>query len=182
MLSIGFMVRSIEAAVRNRRKPGLNTDHLGTMINDLGNDPAFRQRVESLHQGIVDQLPDAKTSRIICPECMRPMSRVNLEGVEIDVCPGCKGTWFDEGELAFFTSLDDDIPDLELKDRASKYNCPHCTEPMREMVFKAPFNLLVDRCPHGHGVYCEANEFTWAMTLGHVCSLKELTVINFSSS
>ena len=38
---------------------------------------------------------------------------------------------------------------------------------MREMVFKAPFNLLVDRCPHGHGVYCEANEFTWAITLGH---------------
>jgi Zn-finger nucleic acid-binding protein len=167
MFSVGFIIRSYEAAARNRRKPGLNTDHLGTMIQTLDEYPAFRARVEALHQELIEQLEDGPTSRILCPECMRPMGRVNLEGVEIDACPHCRGTWFDEGELAYFTSLDEDVEDLALRDRASKYHCPHCTTPMREMQFKAPFNLLVDRCPHGHGVYCEANEFDWAMTLAH---------------
>jgi Zn-finger nucleic acid-binding protein len=34
-----------------------------------------------------------------CPICDREMEVWEYEGVEIDVCPDCKGVWLDEGEL-----------------------------------------------------------------------------------
>ena len=35
----------------------------------------------------------------MCPVCRRPMVAFELEGVEIDRCVGCEGTWLDAGEL-----------------------------------------------------------------------------------
>ena len=34
-----------------------------------------------------------------CPLCDVPMREVNRRGVQIDVCPECKGVWLDRGEL-----------------------------------------------------------------------------------
>jgi len=34
-----------------------------------------------------------------CPVCDAPMRTVQRSGVEIDICPGCKGIWLDRGEL-----------------------------------------------------------------------------------
>lgn len=34
-----------------------------------------------------------------CPYCDVPMKAINRRGVEIDVCPECKGVWLDRGEL-----------------------------------------------------------------------------------
>lgn len=34
-----------------------------------------------------------------CPLCNVPMRDVNRRGVEIDVCPECRGVWLDGGEL-----------------------------------------------------------------------------------
>ena len=34
-----------------------------------------------------------------CPLCNVPMREVNRRGVQIDVCPECRGVWLDGGEL-----------------------------------------------------------------------------------
>jgi uncharacterized protein len=34
-----------------------------------------------------------------CPHCHTEMQEVTKTGVLLDVCPDCKGTWLDRGEL-----------------------------------------------------------------------------------
>ena len=34
-----------------------------------------------------------------CPKCNTTLSLSERQGVEIDVCPGCRGVWLDRGEL-----------------------------------------------------------------------------------
>lgn len=34
-----------------------------------------------------------------CPECKVPLTPKSLAGLELDVCEGCTGIWFDAGEL-----------------------------------------------------------------------------------
>lgn len=34
-----------------------------------------------------------------CPECRRPMDRYEKDGILLDQCPPCRGTWFDIGEI-----------------------------------------------------------------------------------
>lgn len=41
----------------------------------------------------------AKKSDISCPACEAPLKLQDLNGVEIDTCPTCGGTWLDFGEI-----------------------------------------------------------------------------------
>ena len=34
-----------------------------------------------------------------CPVCDASLRVINKYGVEVDICPGCKGIWLDRGEL-----------------------------------------------------------------------------------
>ncbi|MHB0935465.1 MAG: TFIIB-type zinc ribbon-containing protein [Armatimonadota bacterium] len=34
-----------------------------------------------------------------CPVCDAPLRAIHKYGVEVDICPGCKGVWLDRGEL-----------------------------------------------------------------------------------
>lgn len=34
-----------------------------------------------------------------CPVCAEKMREIEKLGVEIDICPNCKGVWLDRGEL-----------------------------------------------------------------------------------
>jgi len=36
---------------------------------------------------------------MLCPHCTTAMREVAKSGALIDVCPDCKGTWLDRGEL-----------------------------------------------------------------------------------
>ena len=38
-----------------------------------------------------------------CPKCGTPLQEELLEGVAVDICPGCHGVWLDDGELAKLT-------------------------------------------------------------------------------
>ncbi len=113
-----------------------------------------------LLRGIEQQLSQSqqKLSAKKCPECRRPFTIVNVEDVEIDCCRFCRGMWFDPGELRFFSDQSKEIPSDHLACRESRYHCPVCGARMTEFVFVNPNNLLVDRCPNGHGVYLEDRE------------------------
>lgn len=34
-----------------------------------------------------------------CPVCGDKLKAIEKYGVEVDICPGCKGVWLDRGEL-----------------------------------------------------------------------------------
>jgi Zn-finger nucleic acid-binding protein len=36
---------------------------------------------------------------MLCPHCNTAMKEITKSGVLIDLCPDCKGTWLDRGEL-----------------------------------------------------------------------------------
>lgn len=36
---------------------------------------------------------------LLCPNCNTSMQAVNRSGVELDMCPQCRGVWLDRGEL-----------------------------------------------------------------------------------
>lgn len=48
---------------------------------------------------------DATDAVMLCPRCdareLRPRA---VSGIEIDVCPHCRGTWLDPGELEALTT------------------------------------------------------------------------------
>jgi len=103
------------------------------------------------------KLDNLKVSKKPCPECKRKLSIIHVLDVELDCCQFCHSFWFDSGELKLLTGLKKDVVSEGMKTRASKYECPICDKPMKETVFKASHNLLVDQCEE-HGVYLENNE------------------------
>lgn len=36
---------------------------------------------------------------LTCPNCNIGMTQANRQGVELDICPQCRGVWLDRGEL-----------------------------------------------------------------------------------
>lgn len=36
---------------------------------------------------------------LVCPNCNVGMTQVHRSGVELDICPQCRGVWLDRGEL-----------------------------------------------------------------------------------
>ncbi len=45
---------------------------------------------------------------MICPVCGDKLRTIDRSGIEIDICPSCKGIWLDRGEL-------DKLLDIETK-------------------------------------------------------------------
>ncbi len=101
----------------------------------------------------------------LCPECRRPFGLLNMRQTVVDYCTRCQGCWFDPGELGLVTGTAQDIPAVQANRRRGKHQCPVCGVPMWEQEYKKPFNLLVDRCPSGHGVYLEQGELERALRL-----------------
>ena len=101
----------------------------------------------------------------MCPNCKKPMVVLELEGVEVDRCLQCGGTWLDAGELELVLRLagaaaEKVVPFLESGAggvRGSR-RCPRCRRKLR--VFKAgkDKNVELDRCPRGHGLWFDASE------------------------
>lgn len=42
-----------------------------------------------------------------CPVCDEKLRVVEKYGVEVDICPGCKGVWLDKGELDKILEMQD---------------------------------------------------------------------------
>ncbi|MBN2212190.1 MAG: zf-TFIIB domain-containing protein [Sedimentisphaerales bacterium] len=132
-------------------------------------EPASKLAAEE--QAVLDRIDAQLTegNRVLseknCPECGRRAVVVMVDDVLVDCCPSCQGIWFDPGELKTLMHTDKDIPSDDLKHRESRHTCPVCRTRMTEYVYLRPHNLLVDRCPKGHGVYLEAKEIQRALAL-----------------
>jgi Zn-finger nucleic acid-binding protein len=56
-----------------------------------------------------------------CPVCGDKLRPIEKYGVEIDVCPGCKGVWLDRGELEKILAADSDSSDRGDRPTSDQY-------------------------------------------------------------
>ncbi|MBN1356607.1 zf-TFIIB domain-containing protein [bacterium] len=89
--------------------------------------------------------------------------------IELDYCPGCFGVWFDEGEVELLLETagpasGDAVLKLIVVTRdatETKRRCPVCDKPMDKASVPGG-KVILDRCPHGNGIWFDAGEFAAA--------------------
>ncbi len=104
-----------------------------------------------------------------CPACRSLMLVVEHDGIELDHCPACAGTWFDRDELALL--LDERggavanrlsaaavsaLPAAATREKARR--CPSCRHRMRKANIGPDGRVLVDVCTAGHGMWFDEGE------------------------
>ena len=93
-----------------------------------------------------------------CPVCRTVMFVVEYDGVELDVCQDCRGTWFDRGELDLVLG---DQATLELagaETSEDKRDCPICSSTMGKMNIGPEGRVLVDVCDEQCGMWFDQGE------------------------
>lgn len=98
----------------------------------------------------------------MCPACQEPLVVFELDGVEIDRCLRCGGTWLDSGEVDRLARVEGGAPDRLSAAIAqapagskSERRCVRCSARMLELSVNA---VEVDRCPRGHGIWFDRRE------------------------
>lgn len=108
----------------------------------------------------------------VCPRCDRALVVLSWRDMDVDVCPGCRGVWLDQGELEELferTGARMDDPLLEvLKAEGHRsasrrpHLCPRCDARLREVPVPCGDDprpaLHIDRCPRGHGLWFDSGE------------------------
>jgi len=96
-----------------------------------------------------------------CPKCVDiPMSERRLSDnmTKIDICPQCRGGWFDATELA--RSLSTAVEDLDVPKSAEKSerSCPKCKIHLMKFLYPET-NIEIDVCKSCHGIWLDRGEF-----------------------
>ncbi|MFB0525013.1 MAG: rhomboid family intramembrane serine protease [Phycisphaerae bacterium] len=108
-----------------------------------------------------------------CPFCSIKLRRVKVKSEVLDICPRCKGIWFDSGEFVNFirelTKSEDIRPETLRLFESRKINtletikeedkiCPHCELVMHRFNYCYDSNVFLDKCPRCHGIWTDAEE------------------------
>jgi Zn-finger nucleic acid-binding protein len=99
-----------------------------------------------------------------CPKCKKDTLNAfgMIEGVHVDFCSGCKGIWFDKGELAFYTEMPVDIPSIDkamASGRSTGLACPVCqNQELVEVHYLPGEHPLIDVCRGCKGVFVDRGE------------------------
>jgi Zn-finger nucleic acid-binding protein len=95
----------------------------------------------------------------MCPACKEPMVVFELDGVEIDRCLKCAGTWLDSGELGRLSGASDRlgaaIAAAAAGGRKDERRCVRCSAKMDIVKVNT---VDIDRCPRGHGLWFDRSE------------------------
>ena len=107
-----------------------------------------------------------------CPVCEQGLTEEAYEGVTIDRCGICGGTWLDEGELDTIVETREKTFSsrmvVKLKvlaewkvlhgETESDRRCPRCTTPMRTANYQEVPGLQIEKCAKNCGVWLDRNE------------------------
>ena len=103
-----------------------------------------------------------------CPNCARELAATPREGIEIDECSECGGTWFQREELRRAKdSTDEDLRWLDFDPftdgdsfavRSGERACPECSGPMETRTYMSS-GVVIDACALDHGVWLDSGEF-----------------------
>jgi uncharacterized protein len=111
---------------------------------------------------------------MICPACSSPMNEVRAHATTVDLCPGCKGIWFDDKELvdvlralvdsktlgtekaSFFA---DGRRPVSAKDSSeANRSCPRCKSRLVKYNYAYDSNVILDKCPGCQGIWADGGE------------------------
>ncbi|MFZ2322594.1 MAG: zf-TFIIB domain-containing protein [Ignavibacteriaceae bacterium] len=106
-----------------------------------------------------------------CPVCKNSMVILELDKVEIDYCPACKGIWLDSGELELLIEdysknnssnfrLVNDLPE-------KKYRCPICNKKMNKVEY-ANSKIIIDKCKNDHGLWFDKGELNLLLSANEI--------------
>lgn len=105
---------------------------------------------------------------MICPVCKRDMIVVEYHNIELDYCTGCKGVWFDSGELELLLKssslketkpvLDSILHSREAVSSEKKRRCPICGHKMKKVAAGEKPEILIDVCGEEHGLWFDWGE------------------------
>ena len=93
-----------------------------------------------------------------CPVCQVPGFVVEFQGVELDLCPDCNGTWFDRGELDLILDQEHPVEQNAAKTEEARRRCPICRKKMDKLNIGPGRSVLIDSCPEGCGLWFDAGE------------------------
>jgi len=121
--------------------------------------------------GYATRLNPARGDASLCPVCNEPLIAFELEGVEIDHCVACRGTWLDAGELEQIAELAG-VPAGPLRAAleatgprtTSKRRCPRCRRKLNTVAVGDDPAVEIDRCPLEHGLWFDAGELKTLIT------------------
>ena len=96
-----------------------------------------------------------------CPKCREPHLKektLSDGSTRIDVCPSCRGGWFDRRELAAVLSVA--VEGLSAPSDATKTSriCPNCGVPL-SLILYPETKIEVDVCEDCAGVWLDRGEF-----------------------
>lgn len=98
----------------------------------------------------------------MCPACKEPLVVFELDGVEIDRCLKCAGTWLDSGEADRLSGLGSGGPDrlsaAIAQAKGVRKDPRHCVRCSARMDVVAVNGVEIDRCPRGHGLWFDKSE------------------------
>jgi len=103
--------------------------------------------------------------RRYCPKCGTGMYPLEIENVQVDLCPKCRGMWFDAGELSRAMGLMfSDRPWAQSLATATRtsHPCPACSAPLYERQLEKGSGIMVDQCLKCKGLYLDRDEFARA--------------------
>ncbi len=119
-----------------------------------------------------------------CPVDKTDMIVVEHRKIELDFCPECSGVWLDSGELELMTEvINSDGADLSFKELVTrpagqgKRRCPVCNNKMHKIWLGKKAEILIDRCPAGHGMWFDSGELQ--KTLSEMSASSYPEVISF---
>lgn len=105
--------------------------------------------------------------RVTCPRCGRRTQEIEENGVHLDFCAGCKGTWLDKDEAVAFANEDVRARNVSealfestlLGASRSSMRCPRCGGDMTEGGLFAS-DYRIDRCDACGGIWFDKRELT----------------------
>jgi len=93
-----------------------------------------------------------------CPRCDIEMKQVDRDGIIIDVCMKCHGTWFDAKELDALSKTRGSLEALIYvsKPIGSQLKCPRCGTVTKYSNVEG--KVVIDFCEECEGVWLDAGE------------------------
>jgi Zn-finger nucleic acid-binding protein len=99
-----------------------------------------------------------------CPKCRHAFSRETLHGIPVQVCPSCRGIWFDREEIHAYLGQALQACGLapalamlrEIKPVPTELICPACNEPWLKSI--QPCDVEIEQCSGCRGVFLDPGE------------------------
>lgn len=97
-----------------------------------------------------------------CPDCDVELVQGKRDGIEMEICPSCKGMWLTCLELAqledeVFDFGDEEKGSLMLGSMPTTRKCPQCGKLMKSFEYRF-YDLQMDFCEELHGYWLDADE------------------------